>query len=203
MKTITALVLALSAHVALAQQGKVEITRADVDVAAGTLFVQGQGFGDAARDRRHRQVRPGRAEPLADRPRRGAAAGNPVGHVPARGRARAGERQRLDGRDHRCRGNAGAGGPVGPAGPIGPQGARGSGGRDGTSGTARRARAPGADWTAGNDGAGGAARLHRADGPAGPQGEPGPAGRSDRWVRQVRGRERRPRMAGPLATSAP
>ncbi len=62
MKTIIALVLALPAHVALAQQGKVEITRADVDVAAGVLFVDRGGLRHAARDRADRQVRPGRRQ---------------------------------------------------------------------------------------------------------------------------------------------
>ncbi len=119
MKTITALVLALSAHVALAQQGKVEITRAEVDVAGGTLFVHGQGFG----------AQP--ATVLIDRSVLDVQSYSPTDLVAALPQGIQSGTYRLV--VVRAPGNAsasmdvtiGAEGPQGPAGPAGPAGRRG------------------------------------------------------------------------------
>ena len=170
MKTIIALVLALSAPVAFAQQGKIEITRADVDVAAGMLFVHGQGSARSPRPWSStgpswtcRATR----RPTSSRPcRKGSSRARTVVVVRAPGNASASMDVTIGGG-----GNAGVGGLMGPAGPTGRR-ARGSGRRDGTSGT-RGEPGRGGRLDRGRAGPGG---PDRADGAGRSAGRAGPGG---------------------------
>ena len=176
MKTITALVLALSAHVALAQQGKVEITRAEVDVAGGTLFVHGQGFG----------AQP--ATVLIDRFVLDVQSYSPTDLVAALPQGIESGTYRLV--VVRAPGNASASmdvtigaegpqGPAGPAGPAGPQGPQGPVGAAGAAGPQGPRGEPGPQGLTGPQGATGPEGPRGfigPMGPMGPQGAPGPAG---------------------------
>jgi len=173
MKTIIALVLALSAPVALAQQGKIEITRADVDVAAGMLFVHGQGFGTQPAtvviDRSVLDVQSHSPTDLVAALPQGIESGTyRLVVVRAPGNASASMDVTIGSGE-----TLGSAGPMGPAGPTGPQGPVGPAGATGPQGPRGE---PGPRGPTGPQGEQGLAGQIGPMGPAGPQGEQGLAG---------------------------
>ncbi len=173
MKTIAAVVLALSAHVALAQQGKIEITRADVDVAAGQLFVHGQGFGTQPAtvviDKSVLDVQSHSPTDLVAALPQGIRSGTyRLVVVRAPGNASASMDVTI--------GGEGAQGPAGPMGPVGATGPQGPAGPAGATGPQGPRGEPGPQGPIGPKGEPGLAGQIGPMGPAGPQGEPGPAG---------------------------
>jgi Collagen triple helix repeat (20 copies) len=173
MRMIAGLVLALSAQLAFAEQGKIEITRADAAMADGTpcaslsrgclLFIHGQGFGTQGgtvvlgtsvldlQDEEHAPT--------------DIVAKLPVGVTPGTYllyvvRAPGNASAALDV-------TIGAVGAQGPAGPAGPQGPKGEDGRAGPAGPAGPQGPKGEDGKAGPAG---------PAGPQGPKGDPGLAG---------------------------
>ncbi|ABS28425.1 IPT/TIG domain-containing protein [Anaeromyxobacter sp. Fw109-5] len=187
MKTFTALALALFAQAALAQQGKIEITRADADLAGGVLFVHGQGFGSQPAT-----VVVGKAvltvqshsptDIVAALPDDLQAGTYRVVVVRAPGNASASMDVTIGAEG--AQGPAGPPGPAGPAGAAGPQGPRGEAGPAGPQGE-RGETGPqgpigpiGPSGMTGPQGEPGQPGQIGPMGPAGPPGEAGPEGPS-------------------------
>jgi hypothetical protein len=188
MKTFTALALALFAQAALAQQGKIEITRADADLAGGVLFVHGQGFGSQPAT-----VVVGKAvltvqshsptDIVAALPDDLQAGTYRVVVVRAPGNASASMDMTIGAEGPQgpagpagAAGPAGPAGPPGPAGPAGPAGAAGPQGPRGETGPQGPAGPIGPSGMTGPQGEPGLPGQIGPMGPAGPTGEAGPAG---------------------------